>query len=168
MQTAYFDWPATLARYLQTYRPQLVVVMLGGNDCQSFYSGPQLLEPGTAAFDRVYSSRVGAFMSEATAAKARVLWVGMPIMQDPAFSSCMVELDADYRSQAATRPGVTYFSSWQLFEAPHGGYTEYLEVAGHEIEVRDADGVHIDPPGGTDLIGRAVVGAIEATYRIHL
>jgi hypothetical protein len=168
VQTAYYNWPAALSRDLARFHPQLVVVMLGGNDCQSFYDGPTLEEPGTASYDRVYAARVGAFMSEALAARARVLWVGLPIMQSPTFSSCMSELNRAYRAEALAHPGALYWPSWQLFESPQGGYAEYLSLGGHEVEVRDPDGVHIDPPAGTDLIGAAVVREIETAYRVRL
>ena len=168
VDTAYYDWQAVLAKDLATYHPAIVVVMLGGNDCQSFYEGDTLENPGTASFDAVYSARVGALMAEATAAKARVMWVGMPIMQEPSFSACMAELNADYAKEAAIHRGATFFSTWALFQAPGGGYAEYLTIGGTSVEVRDPDGVHIDPPGGTDLVASAVVKAIETDYAVKL
>ena len=173
--TAYYNWSAVLAKDLAAYHPAIVVVMLGGNDCQSFFSGPTLEEPGTSSFDKAYSARVGALMAEATAAKARVLWVGIPIIQPGAlgeaglrFSNCMVELNAAYAKEAASHQGATFFATWKLFEGPNGGYAEYLRIGGSLMEVRDPDGVHIDPPAGTDLIGNAVVKAMEADYHIPL
>jgi hypothetical protein len=169
---AYYNWPAALAGYLAEYHPAIVVVFLGGNDCQPFTAGTTNVNPvalgGTDAFDVAYSARVGALMSEATSAGAHVLWVGMPIMQDPQFSSCMQELNSDYADEAALHPGVTYLSSWKLFQSPSGQYSEYMNVDGNLGEVRDPDGVHIDGPAGTDLIANFVVSAMEADYHIKL
>ncbi len=165
---AYYDWPKALQRDLAKYHPAIVIAMFGGNDCQSFFQGPTLETPGTASFDTAYSSRVGGVMEEAIEAGARVLWVGMPIMHDPGFSSCMAELNRDDAAEAASHPGATFLSTWKLFEGPNGQYSEYLDVDGNLVEVRDGDGVHIDGPAGTDLVGGAVLTALEADYHIKL
>lgn len=169
---AYYNWPVALARDLAAYHPAIVIAMFGGNDCQSFYEGTGstavLEQPGTAGFDGAYSARVAVIMSEALAAGARVFWVGMPIMQDPGFSSCMQELNRDYAAEAASHPGVTFFPTWKLFEDAHGQYAEYLDVGGSLAQVRVDDGVHINGPAGTALVGSAVVSAMDATYHIKL
>jgi hypothetical protein len=176
---AYYNWPAALHEYLAQYHPSIVVVFLGGNDCQPFTAGTTNVTPvalgGSAAFDVAYSARVGDLMSESTSAGAHVLWVGMPIMAPGAagesadtFSNCMAELNAAYAKEAALHPGVTFVSSWKLFEDPGGQYAEYLDIDGNLGEVRDSDGIHIDGPAGTDLIAGFVVKAMEADYHIKL
>ncbi|HLI44297.1 MAG TPA: DUF459 domain-containing protein [Acidimicrobiales bacterium] len=164
--TGYYNWPAELSTELQANHPQIVVVFLGANDVQGFYVGSQVVTFGTPAWRQAYAARVATMMSEATAAGAKVLWVGMPIMQDPTFSSAMREVDAIYRAEAAVHPGVTYMSSWRLFSTPTGQYNGgTTDVAGSVMPLRDPDGIHL-ADGGEDLLGLAVVKEMRTLYHL--
>jgi hypothetical protein len=117
----------------------------------------------------VYTSRVDEMMAETTAAGAHLLWVGLPIMMTPTFRAHMAFLNSVYLSQSRRYPGVVYLSTWKLFSNSSGQYAEFLpDKSGSLVQVRDSDGVHIDPPGGTDLIGDDVVNQIERIWHIKL
>jgi len=168
---AYYNWPASLQAELKALHPGLVVVFLGGNDVQGFDVGEQLASFGTPFWRQQYSLRVAAMMREATAAGAQVLWVGMPIMGPSAdISNADMELlNAIYQAQASRFPGVTYYSSWKVFENSSGSYAEYLpNASGNLVQVRDPDGVHLAPPAGEDLLASAVVEAIDRAWHVHL
>jgi uncharacterized protein len=164
----YYNWPANLAQEISTVHPKLVVVMLGANDWQGMEtaSGPE--PPGSALFLKYYKARVGELMSEATAKGVRVLWVGLPVMGSPSFSGDMATLNSIYEAQARVHPGVWYVPTWKLFSTASGSYSEYLEVGGSSVQVRDADGVHIDPPAGTELLGHYVIENIDSIWHIHV
>jgi hypothetical protein len=164
--TAYYNWPAALESELAQVHPQIVVVFLGGNDPQSFYQGNQLVTWGTPLWKRAYGERVTTIITEATSAGARVLWVGMPIMQPQHLSHEMAVQDAVYRAEASSHPGATYFSSWHLFATPSGQYNGgTTDVAGSVMPLRDADGIHL-ADGGLDLLGLAVVKEMQAIYKL--
>jgi hypothetical protein len=166
---AYFDWPVTLEHEVTQSRPQIVIAMFGANDWQSFLVNGVPVQPGTHAWIVAYTARVAAMMSEATAAGAHVMWVGLPIMSTPSFSAHMKVLNLIYAHEAHLYPGVAFAPTWKLFSTASGQYAEYLpDRSGNLIEVRDPDGIHIDPPGGTDLIGAYVVHRIEAVWHITL
>ncbi len=167
----YYDWPAQLEVELRRYHPQVVVVMLGGNDAQSFDVGSRYIGFGTAAWRDVYGARVARMMSEATAAGAHVLWVGMPIMSPAATLSdaAMRTENSLFAAEARAHPGVTFLSTWRVLATPSGAYSEYLpDRSGTLVQVRDDDGIHIDVPGGTDLLARAAVAAMERTWHVRL
>jgi len=165
----YYDWTAHLAADLSQYHPQVVTVLVGGNDGQSLYQDGQWFSFGTPQWHRLYAHRVGVMMSETTATGARMLWVGLPIMQDPAFGAEMQILNSIYAAEAARHPGVAFFPTWKLFSNAEGQYSEYLTNAyGQTIEVRDSDGVHIAPPDGCDLVATAAVKRIEALWHVRL
>lgn len=166
----YYDWLAQLPVLLAKDHPKVVVVMLGGNDGQSFQAGNQVVQFGTPAWHQIYPARVADLMSEATRVGAHVIWVGLPIMGPTSglSNADIAEENTVFSAQAKLHPGVTFVSSWKLFANSAGQYSTYLELHGGLVEVRDPDEVHIDPPGGTDLIGSYVVAAMEADWHIKL
>ena len=164
----YFDWPAELQADLARYQPEAVVVFLGANDPQNFVDGGTALAYGSPAWSAAYARRVGQLMQEATSAGARVLWVGMPPMQDPALGAKMQALDAIYQSEAAAHPGVTYLSSWPAFSDGQGNYAQYLpDASGSQVAVREPDGTHISP-GGAERLSQDVIAAMDRTWGLSL
>jgi uncharacterized protein len=159
---AYYDWPAQLSVDLHLYHPATVVVFLGANDVESYYSSNRFLSFGSPGWAAFYGKRVAKVMDEAVSAGAKVLWVGMPPMQSPSFSSDMATLNAVYRNEAlAHRPDVSYLASWRLLGGPQGQYRGSLAGAdGEQLALRAPDGVHITRAGG-DLLGRAVVARLK-------
>ena len=75
----------------------------------------------------------------ATKDGAQVIWVGLPIMGPTSglSNTAMQAENAVFASEAKVHPGVTYVSSWKLFENAAGQYSTYLTVAGGGlVEVR--------------------------------
>ena len=169
--STYYNWPAHLEADLAKYHPAIVVAMFGGNDWQSILvSKYTAASPGTPAWDAEYRTRVATIVEEATSAGAQLYWVGLPPMgaasQLP--PTMAPSLNAIYRSVVNAHPGGTYVPSARLLEA-HGAYAEYLRnAAGDLVQVRDPDGVHLDPPAGCDIVGDAAVGAIDRVNHIEL
>jgi hypothetical protein len=161
--TSYYNWQAKLESELQQYHPGAVVVFMGANDGQNFWYNGQLAVPGNAVWHVGYSTRVSALMSEATAAGARGMWVGMPIMQDPGFWQEMQTMNAVYAAEAKTHPGVSYYASWPVFANAAGQYVESLDG----VVLRDPDGIHI-ANGGDARLADALVAPMQHTWGITL
>jgi hypothetical protein len=161
-EPTYYDWPAQLSLDLRRYHPRIVVVLLGANDVESFYASDRFLPFGSPAWAALYGKRVAEMMEEAVGKGAKLLWVGLPPMQSPSFSSDMATLNAVYRDEAiAHRPDVSYLASWRVLGGPQGQYRG--ELAGPDEEkviLRAPDGVHITRGGG-DLLAKAVVARLE-------
>ena len=165
----YYDWPTHLEAELQEDHPQVVMILVGGNDGQNFLVNNQAVVFGTPQWHRVYSQRVALMMSETLAAGAKMLWVGLPIMQDPSFGAEMQTLNAIYKTQAALHPGVVYLPTWSLFSNAQGQYSAYLtNSTGQTVLARDPDGVHIAPPGGCDIVATAAIKEMEKVWRVHI
>jgi hypothetical protein len=164
----FYNWPAELESELAQDHPQAVIVFLGANDGQGFDVDGEAVEFGTPAWISAYKARVADMMEEATSAGARVLWVGMPIMQPAWLAPEMVLVNSIYRSEAALHKGVTYFSSWALFSNSSGQYTEYVTgPGGEQIQLRDDDGIHLDTPG-CDRLAQALIAPMDADWGIKV
>jgi hypothetical protein len=165
----FYDWPAHLAADLAEYHPQVVTILIGGNDSQNFDVNEEPVVFGTAEWHTIYSQRVALMMSETLQAGAKMVWVGLPIMSNPVFSASMQTLNAIYEAQAARHPGVEFLSTWSLFSNAEGQYSAYLtNSSGQTVLARDPDGVHIAPPGGCDMVAEAATNEIEKIWHVHL
>lgn len=164
----YYNWPVHLQAELTRFRPRVVIVMLGGDDGQNFVDEGRLVQFGSPLWHAVYSARVATVMSEATAAGAHVVWVGLPIMSSALFSSEMAQMNAIYAAQAAVHPGVTYVATWNLFADAAGRYSAYLPGPNGQSELmRNPDGVHFSG-AGDDRLATAVVAAMDRAWHVRL
>jgi hypothetical protein len=165
----FYNWPAHLEAELQEYHPQIVTILIGGNDAQNFLVNGEPVVFGSPQWRTVYTERVALIMDETIAAGAKMLWVGLPIMQVPSFGAAMQTLNAIYQAQSLLHPGVQFLSTWSLFSNAQGQYTVYLKnSSGQTVLARDSDGVHIAPPGGCDIVALAAMKEIEAVWHVHL
>jgi uncharacterized protein len=162
----YFNWPAELSADLPKYTPQVIVVMIGANDAQDL-PGPPDVPFGTPAWDATYRTRVAAFMAEATSDGAKLIWVGMPPMQDGGLSAAMAHINGLVQEAARQNRNVDYVASWTVLGTSAGQYTPYEVVNGTEVNVREPDGTHI-APGGAQLLSAAVEAAIKDDLHVQL
>ncbi len=168
---AYYNWPAVLERDLRAFHPGLVIVMVGGNDTQNFFTDGRVASFGTTFWRVAYGRRVAEVMREATTAGARVVWVGMPQMAAgaPISSQQMAVLDAVYEHEAAAVPGVLYVPTWRVLANGQGRYSTYLpDASGSLVAVREPDGVHLDYPAGDDLVAQTIVKDVRSAWKVRL
>lgn len=154
VDTAFYDWATQLATDLRTYHPQLVLVSLGGNDEQGIELDGSAVQFPSPAWKAAYLSRVGDLIREATAAGADVVWVGLPIMQQPEYSEGIATLDALYQESVRSDPDAVFVPTWSLFSGPAGRYDSDAVVDGRPAGLREPDGIHYS------LVGENVL----ATY----
>jgi hypothetical protein len=159
----YFNWPAEESVDLAHLRPEIVIVCIGANDAQSTIVNGHELVYGTQAWDNMYSSRVGAFISAATSTGAHVLWVGMPPMASSQLNAQMRHIDYLYETQVGRHKGATYLSSVPALGGPGGRYTAFK----NGVEIRTDDGIHLQG-AGAQLLAQAVITEMDRAYRLKL
>jgi lysophospholipase L1-like esterase len=159
----YFNWPAEMGVDLRKYHPELVIICIGANDPQSTIVNGHVLTYGTQAWDNMYSSRIGAFISEATSTGAHVLWVGMPPMAGSQLNAEMQHLDYLYQTQVSRHKGATYLSSVPSLGGRGGSYTAFK----NGVEIRTDDGIHLQP-AGAQLLSEAVISEMDLAYKLKL
>ena len=165
--TAYLDWPGHLAGLLATDRPQIVVVFMGANDDQGLYVNGIATAPDTLAWVAAYSRRVDDLVHEATGSGTRLVWVGMPLMANPALNAAMQREDAIYARETADVPAALYVSSVAVLD-PAGVYeTDGEDLSGRQGALRTPDGVHLTP-AGAGVLARAVISAVDQRWHVAL
>jgi hypothetical protein len=163
----YYDWPAHLQQDLATVHPQIVVIFLGANDGQGFDVNGVAEEYGSPEWISAYTQRVDEMLQESNSAGARVVWVGMPLMQDPTLNSEMLQIDGIFQEQSAKYPGTLYMSSTPVL-CPDGQFTFSITTSAGQSEViRTPDGVHLTTPGA-ELVAQAVMSGIDTRWHLTL
>jgi uncharacterized protein len=146
-----FDWPAEIARISEQFRPDLIVVLVGTNDAQSIsYPGGNAIPTHTVEWVRAYRSEIDELITAATSRGSRVVWVGLPTMQEPFRRQWARRLNAHYRTQVKMHAGSIFVDTWERFSRPDGSYAAYIrDDKGRVVQVREADGLHFTYTGYT-------------------
>jgi len=164
----YFNWPAELQSDMISIHPQVVVIMMGANDPQDF-AGPPDIPYSSPRWNPTYASRVSTFMQIAEAGGARVIWMGMPPMQNGQLSSEMSDINTIDQSQASLQhPPVNFISCWTLLGTAQGTYTPFItNGSGQVVNVRTPDGTHLTPAGG-EVLSQSIINYMKGTLHIDL
>lgn len=153
----YFDWPTHLSQVMDQSSPEVVVLLLGGNDSQGIRTpGGDVYQPRTDGWRAEYLRRVAGTIALLRAPGRLVFWVGLPPMRDEDLSRRLADIDALYRWQTALS-GAIYVDSAKLIGGANGGYAAHVQDAdGHSELVREPDGVHLTRAGG-DRVAAEVI-----------
>jgi hypothetical protein len=80
----FFDWPAEAKKQVEAKKPELVVVIMGGNDGQDMTppkkKGKRTSWSDPDAWKSDYRARMDAFLGEIVSDERKVLWLGLPTM----------------------------------------------------------------------------------------
>jgi hypothetical protein len=160
----FYDWPAHLAALLASDHPRVVVIFLGANDDQGLSNDAAATVPGSPAWVAGYTQRVGALLQEATGAGARVLWVGMPPMENPDLDATMALEDTIFEREANRVAGSFYLSSLPVLGDDLGHYESTgVDASGQLATVRTPDGVHLTPDGAA-VLAHLVIAAMTTRW----
>jgi hypothetical protein len=162
----YYDWPTELETDLGLYHPQLVLICLGGNDEQGMEVDGSAVQFPSPAWTAAYLTRVRQLIREAAASGALVMWVGMPVTEDPDYSQGMEILNSLYQQGVRADPNAIFVSTWQLF-SEQGSYQAVADVNGISENLREPDGIHYSFTG-EDVIATYVIDEIASIFHVQL
>ncbi|HLA92500.1 MAG TPA: DUF459 domain-containing protein [Actinomycetota bacterium] len=160
----YFNWQAGMRQIVEEFRPDLVFILLGSNDAQAQISTDGTAIP-TGSIDWVqgYRAQAARLLSEATSAGTRVVWVGIPIVEERSRWDFYRRVNEIYRDTAKADPLGSYLDTWSLFRARDGGYRAFVRnERGVLQEMRAPDGIHFTPNGYAYLGRMALRAAAES------
>lgn len=167
----FFDWPRRLGALMTEVAPDIVVVMIGGNDAQpllaadgSLIARLDLASP--EAWQAEYRLRIDELIDLASIGQTRVIWVGIPNARGAEFNRKLTVLDATVRDALRERPAVTFVDARRRFATRSGKWTKSIvdPADGRRKVVRASDGFHLNPAGATILahdVGIAVVNELR-------
>ena len=125
----------------------IAVISFGANDAQGVCDNGHCGALMGQFWQRVISSRVESYVTMLRRHGARVYWVGLPVMRDPAFDADARAMDEFYRGLMA-RLDVPYIDIRPMTADAQGQYQAYyLDKDGTPKLFRAGDGVHMSMNG---------------------
>jgi hypothetical protein len=160
-----FNWPQELQAQVKARKPDVVIFMVGSNDDQALQQpNGKTYRPFELGWSYEYSRRAAAVMDQLTHDGVFVIWVGIPIIQNPQRSQGYLLMDSLVNTQAAVRPNVRFINPFHLFADKNGNYQEYMpDPSGQLQKMRADDGIHFERAGG-DLLGGVTLQLLQKLY----
>ena len=151
------DWPLHLQQLLDARDPDVVVLLLGGNDDQSLVgSADGVVHYGQPGWEEEYEARVTRLQTIAASQGRTVVWLELPSVRPGRLEQARQRMNAAAR-RAAAETGALLIDTDAIL-APEG-YTPRLRG----VQVRAEDGVHLTHSGG-DLVAEVVDRVVSGGY----
>jgi uncharacterized protein len=164
VRSDYYDWMKAAREIADDpKKPDMAVIMIGGNDRQALNADTGAQEPLSPRWRELYGGRVEGLIQIFKDKNVPVVWVGLPVMQPAAYSAVIAQINEIFRSSAA-KAGVPFIDLWDKFTDEHGQYSAFgPDENGQIVKLRSADGIHFTDAGARKL-ALFVEGEIKRLY----
>jgi hypothetical protein len=148
----FFDWMAEGKRQVELRDPDLVIVIMGGNDGQDLTNKRgkgKRVRWDTDGWGEAYKLRVAAFLSEISSeGERKVMWLGLPKMGQRGLER-KLELIRDVQEQAVAMldDKGSYLDTSPFLVDENGELLREVKVQRRTRRLREDDGVHFTMPG---------------------
>jgi hypothetical protein len=151
------DWRRLASRDVARWRPDVVVLLLGGGERWPLGDLPCCGAPWLAE----YSARVHEVAGRFTrGGAAQVYWLTIPATRDADHSAVLRTVNGAIREGVDGLHPLTRVLDAAALLTPGYVYRDKMPIDGRLQTVRLPDGLHLSRPGG-DLVARAVVSALK-------
>ena len=153
----YYDWYARTSEIIKDYRPDVVIVLFGGNDTQDITdSQGKYRAIMTPEWQKAYQERVDKYAKLLNSSSVRkVYWVGQSISNKSQYIQQFPVMNEIYKSASKTSPKIEFISTWDTF-AEAGKFIPIVpDKSGKRGYVKVNDGLHFTSHGAqiiSDLI----------------
>jgi hypothetical protein len=163
----YVDWSVLARQQVANYRPDAVVIMMGGNDFQNMtLPSGRILLAATPAWTAEYARRAAVCMRVwAQGGRARVYWLSIPPARAAAWAQADLQMNLALRRAAREVRGARYLNILGPV-TDHGRYADFVAVGGQPQLVRTPDGVHLTVTGST-LVAHEVLRVLVRDWRLR-
>lgn len=165
----YYNWGKALRVFLDKYKPDIVVIMMGANDAKYINLNEKNHPAGSAnkTWAEVFTIRVGHFLEALQERDIRNYWVGLPIMGDPAYARQAEVMNDILKTQCGRFSASTFLDTWSLLADAGGHYSTFLpNDKGVKIKVRANDKVHFTVAGG-DILAQSFLAAMAKDVELR-
>jgi hypothetical protein len=148
----FYDWPRKLEDTLADKEYAAVVVMLGMNDYQNFWTDDRrALKKRTEGWETVYRDKCRTIIDTALSRAMRVYWIGMPKVKNPSYDDNLSYIETIHNSVADEySPDVlSRISLRSVIPGDGKPYSESVEIAPGRVQrIMTEDGSHFTVEGG--------------------
>ena len=156
-----YDWPATLAKLLETSRFDVIVVMMGANDRQQIRDGNARHAFGSPGWTDAYRRQLDRMLDVLKSSGAKVYWVSLPPMADADYDTAIQAINALQKEQVEAR-GAAWVDIRANFLTPDGRFLESgPDESGEITRLRGLDGVSFFKQGN-NVMGQLVLKAMQS------
>jgi hypothetical protein len=155
-----YDWPNAISKIATTTQVDAVVVLLGVNDRQTIRNEGARHDFKSPEWVKFYAANVDRLLEACQKAKAKIYWISLPPMADPAFDADMRYITDLHRARVAEKGG-NFVDVRPFFTLPDGSYTDRgPDDTGVERKLRASNGITFFKEG-SNRFGQLVLGAIR-------
>ncbi len=166
----YFDWMAEGSKRVTQHDPDLVVVIIGGNDGQDLIPKSKDARPrrviwNSDDWEAAYAARVTDFCLELLADHRRILWLELPVMEHRSLERKLRTIRrVQVEALNALIPRVTYVPTRAHFVGEDGKVLTRVKVPGYRATqvLRQEDGIHFTVPGSQYFAARVAPDVLAA------
>ncbi|WNG18062.1 DUF459 domain-containing protein [Cystobacter fuscus] len=165
----FFDWMKVGREEVERHQPDVVVVILGGNDGQGLTDeqGKAKVQWGVSGWEAAYQQRATEFLRTLSAPGRKVLWVELPFTGLPRFERKLEIIRRVLREAVRSDSASTHLETRPFFVDARGHLLREAPVEGFRkpMRLRMADGVHFTVAGGryfANKVHPVVMSLLEA------
>jgi hypothetical protein len=160
----FFNWEINAKQEIQARDPDIVVMVIGGNDGFNVVSDGELYGPHDPQWQTEYARRAAVVMRElGSNGKRPVFWVPPPTARDPEYNDIYETQNRAVEQAAAAVPGARYVDIYDTIN--NGKYSDELKIDGERVLARQSDGVHFNREGAV-VPTRLILRAMGRDYRV--
>jgi uncharacterized protein len=149
----FFDWMKEGAKLVKKHQPDVVLVVIGGND------GQDLIAPKGAPSERIfwktdrwkdaYRDRVMRFLELLSADDRIVLWLELPLMDHRSLEEKLEQVRAVQKDAVASVARASWIETRRYFVDDRGKLMKQTKIEGWRAPqaIRQNDGIHFTVPG---------------------
>ena len=147
----FYDWMGESKRQVKARSPDVVVVIIGGNDGQDLTSKSgkgKRVRWKSDGWNEAYRGRVAGFIEELRGEGRKVLWLGLPRTGTVSFEKKLVLIREVQIDAMAEFDDVEYFDTSPFFVNERGGLRRTANVGKKKNQaLRADDGIHFTMAG---------------------
>ncbi|NPC82730.1 DUF459 domain-containing protein [Pyxidicoccus fallax] len=148
----FFDWMTVGQEEVERHKPDVVVVILGGNDGQSLQDGKggKPIHWGKPEWEQAYRERLAAFVKVLSAPGRKIVWLELPATGLKRFEQKLGLIRGLQREVISSHEDALHLDTRPFFTDAKGRALLQARVDGYRkpMRLRMEDGVHFTVAGG--------------------